>query len=253
VTDVQIVQFVVLLDAAAVGEQTPGRPIGLQIVPKQALRILRAPIRRSRSDVSFGPMPAAIDVFFEFSSPYSYLAAQELPPLAARHGRELRWRPIELAKVWEAQGVLEPYKAIRKLKASYIFRDAVRVAIDRGVRLIPYQAFPNVTHARLAVHRLNRRFASVSESFVLQTWRKLFAESADIGLVETLTRGLDAVMAAEVMAAGEDPEADLDLKTANREAIASGCFGVPWILADGDVYWGQDRLYLLDRRLGART
>ena len=52
-------------------------------------------------------MIPSIDVFFEFSSPYSYLAAQELPALAARHGRPLRWRPIELAKVWGAQGVLK--------------------------------------------------------------------------------------------------------------------------------------------------
>jgi 2-hydroxychromene-2-carboxylate isomerase len=56
-------------------------------------------------------MMPSIDVFFEFASPYSYLAAQELPALAARHGRPLRWRPIELAKVWSAQGVLEAYEA----------------------------------------------------------------------------------------------------------------------------------------------
>ena len=61
-------------------------------------------------------MPASIDVFFEFASPYSYLAAQELPALAARHDRLLRWRPIELAKVWEEQGVLEAYKAVRRAR-----------------------------------------------------------------------------------------------------------------------------------------
>ena len=63
-----------------------------------------------------------IDVFFEFASPYSYLAAQELPALAARHGRPLQWRPIELAKVWAAQGVLEAYRAVRRVKAAYVMR-----------------------------------------------------------------------------------------------------------------------------------
>ena len=53
-------------------------------------------------------MLASIDVFFEFASPYSYLAAQELPALAARHDRLLRWRPIELVKVWEEQVFRKP-------------------------------------------------------------------------------------------------------------------------------------------------
>ena len=74
-------------------------------------------------------MPASIDVFFEFASPYSYLAAQELPALAARHDRLLRWRPIELAKVWEEQGVLEAYKAVRRAKGRYVMRDAARVEL----------------------------------------------------------------------------------------------------------------------------
>jgi 2-hydroxychromene-2-carboxylate isomerase len=48
--------------------------------------------------------------------------------LAARHDRLLRWRPIELAKVWEEQGVLEAYKAVRRAKGRYVMRDAARVA-----------------------------------------------------------------------------------------------------------------------------
>jgi hypothetical protein len=71
-------------------------------------------------------MVTPIDVFFEFGSPYSYLANQELPALAAHHGRQLRWRPIELAKVWAAQGVLEAYAAVRRVKLDYVRRDAAR-------------------------------------------------------------------------------------------------------------------------------
>jgi 2-hydroxychromene-2-carboxylate isomerase len=73
-------------------------------------------------------MTKDIDVFFEFSSPYSYLAALQLPALAARYSRTLRWRPIELANVWEAQGVLEPYKAVRRVKVAYIWRE---LRVDR--------------------------------------------------------------------------------------------------------------------------
>ena len=190
-----------------------------------------------------------IDVFFEFSSPYSYLAAQELPALAARHGRALHWRPIELSKVWEAQGVLEPYKAVRRVKVEYIWRDAARVAAERGIPLIRYRTSPEVTRARLATHRLNRVDSSLSEVFVLRTWHKMFAEGEDIRSVDSLTCGLAAPLVAEIEAAGEDTEAAEALNSANQDAVELRCFGVPWIVAGSEVYWGQDRIYLLKQYL----
>ena len=60
---------------------------------------------------------------------------------------------------------------------------------------------------------------------------------------------LDAQLHLEIELAQSDPQATGDLESANRDAIASGCFGVPWIVADDEIYFGQDRLYLLDRRL----
>jgi len=65
-------------------------------------------------------MSEPIDVFFEFPSPYSYLAAQQLPALAARHGRRVRWRPVDIAEIWSSLGVLEAYGAVRKVKVGYI-------------------------------------------------------------------------------------------------------------------------------------
>jgi 2-hydroxychromene-2-carboxylate isomerase len=194
-------------------------------------------------------MIASIDVFFEFASPYSYLAAQELPALAQRHGRPLRWRPIDLAKVWRELGVLEPYRAVRRVKVGYIWRDAARVAADRGLQLVPSQSLPDTTLARLVVHRLNRYAPAAVEPFVLEVWRKLMAEGAAVGSVDTLMRCLDSGLHSEIQAAHEESEAAEDLEIANRDAVAGGCFGVPWITADGEVYFGQDRLYLLDRRL----
>jgi 2-hydroxychromene-2-carboxylate isomerase len=76
-----------------------------------------------------------IDFFYEFASPYSFIAAQRLPALAERVGRTIRWRPIELQKVWAAQGILEAYAVIRKAKRSYILTDVKRTADDFGIAL----------------------------------------------------------------------------------------------------------------------
>jgi 2-hydroxychromene-2-carboxylate isomerase len=194
-------------------------------------------------------MPASIDVFFEFASPYSYLAAQELPALAARHDRLLRWRPIELAKVGEEQGVLEAYKVVRRAKGRYVMRDVARVAAERGVSFVPFRSLPDATAARLVVHRLNRCAPAAAQPFLLEVWRKLFAEGADIGSSEVLACCLDPHLHPEIELAQSDIQATGDLESANQDAIALGCFGVPWIVADEETYFGQDRLYLLDRRL----
>jgi 2-hydroxychromene-2-carboxylate isomerase len=88
--------------------------------------------------------------------------------------------------------------------------------------------------------------SEAAEPFVLETWRKLFAEEAQIGSIDALTRGLDARLHPEIRQG--DSQAAEDLEIANRDAVASGCFGVPWIVADDEPHFGQDRLYLLDRR-----
>jgi len=76
-----------------------------------------------------------IDFYYEFASPYSYIAAQRLPALAEKAAQCVRWRPIELGKVWAELGILDAYGAIRKAKRAYIMADVQRVAADLGVML----------------------------------------------------------------------------------------------------------------------
>ena len=60
---------------------------------------------------------------------------------------------------------------------------------------------------------------------------------------------MSPAITAEIAVAAEDRQAASDLAAANRDAVAVGCFGVPWIVVDGETYFGQDRLQLLERRL----
>jgi len=106
-------------------------------------------------------MSGVIDFYYEFASPYSYIAAQRLPALAAEVGRAVRWRPIELRKVWAAQGILDAYGAIRKAKRGYIQADAQRVAADLGIAFtVPAILPPQMRHWRgsrsMALTRENR-------------------------------------------------------------------------------------------------
>ena len=198
-------------------------------------------------------MSGVIDFFYEFASPYSYIAAQQLPALAARVGRTVRWRPIELGKVWAAQGVLDAYRTIQGVKRGYILADARRVAADLGITLTRPAVFPpDATLARLAVHGLEAGEPGLGGALTLSLWRRLWGEGGSISakddLVAAAPGGVDLDT---LMAAVEAPGSRAQLDAANADAVASSCFGVPWLLADGDTYFGQDRLGMLERRLAA--
>ncbi len=196
-------------------------------------------------------MSGVIDFYYEFASPYSYIAAQQLPALAAEVERTVRWRPIELGKVWAAQGILDAYGAIRKAKWGYIQADARRVAADLGIAFtVPTVLPPDATLARLAVHGLDAREPGLGGVLTLNLWQRLWAEGGNIStqddLVAAASNGLDPDW---LLAAAQDPGSRSRLEAANADAIASSCFGVPWLVADGEAYFGQDRLEIMARRL----
>ena len=195
-------------------------------------------------------MPGEIQFFYEFASPYSFIAAKRLPALAARTGRIIRWRPIELQEVWAAQGILEAYAAIRKAKRNYIMADARRTAEDLGFRLEVPSAPIDATLARLAVHGLEAHAPGHGARLTLAVWQRLWGEGLGISTLDDLRQALpDGIGQTALTAAIEDPAAVESLRAANADAVASSCFGVPWLIADGAAYFGQDRLDMMERRL----
>lgn len=128
------------------------------------------------------------------------------------------------------------------------------MAADLGIAFVPLVIFPpDATLARLAVHGLEARRPGLGGVLTLALWRRFWGEGGDISTTADLAAaalraGLDPDV---VLAAAEDPGSRDRLDAANTEAIASGCFGVPWLVADGEAYFGQDRLDLMGRRLAA--
>src|SRR5690554_8085136 len=84
--------------------------------------------------------PPTLDFYFDFSSPYGYLAAVQIGELAARHGRQVAWRPFLLGAVYKKIGgqplVHQP------LKGDYSLRDMQRSARELGLALRFPESFP---------------------------------------------------------------------------------------------------------------
>ncbi len=184
-------------------------------------------------------MPAPIDFYFDFSSPYGFLASEKIEALAARHGRDVSWRPMLLGVVFKQTGAA-PLTQI-PLKGEYSRRDMVRSARFHGIDGFRMPStFPIATQAPARIVLwLQIKEPSMTSKVVHAQYRAFFVAVA-------ARCGVDAVAA---RAAIDDLEIKDALKKSNEQAIAAGAFGSPFIVVDGEPFWGMDRLDQVDRWL----
>ena len=86
---------------------------------------------------------APVDFFFDFSSPYSYIASEWIEALAARHGRAVRWHAILLGITFQAAELKSP--VAYPIKREYSIRDFARSARFEGVPYSMPARFPIAT------------------------------------------------------------------------------------------------------------
>ena len=195
-------------------------------------------------------MADAIDFYFDFSSPYGYLAAQSIDELGARHDREVRWRPFLLGAVFKTTGQ-QPLLDI-PLKGAYARRDMARSARRLGVPFVVPERFPFASIAACrAYYYLAGRDQDLAKQLARALFHAAFGEGRDIGPAEAVVAeaaGL-GLAKAEVSAALQDLEVKERLKAEVAKAEAAGVFGSPYFVVDGEPFWGHDRLADLDRWL----
>jgi len=196
---------------------------------------------------------APIEFWFDFASGYAYFAALEIEALAARHGRTVQWRPFTLGaafKVTGAQGLSRT-----PLKSDYARRDWQRLARLKGVAFKLPDNHPRTgLPAIRAFYHLERKDAHAASALAQRMITGYFRDGLD-------TDDPDAVAAAAadlgfdrdmILAGITDPEVKSIARQQGEQAVARGVFGSPWIFVDGEPFWGNDRLAMVERWLEAR-
>jgi 2-hydroxychromene-2-carboxylate isomerase len=195
-------------------------------------------------------MTAALDFYFDFSSPYGYFAATRIDALAARHGRATVWHPILLGVVFKQTGQ-QPLPAI-PIKGTYALRDIERTARWFGVPYRHPSRFPvSGTAASRAYYWLDARDRAAAKRYALAVYHAYFAEDRDISSPEIaadIAAGCGLVREEALAGIASAPIKDR-LREEVETAMARGIFGSPYVVADGEPFWGSDRLDQLDRWL----
>ena len=191
-------------------------------------------------------MAEPIDFYFDFSSPYGYLASTEIDALAARHGRSVTWRPFVLGAAFKLTG--QRALTEQPLRGDYARRDFARSARLLGVPLKMPEPFPFFA---LAASRACYwvEVPSQAKALAKALYHTAFGEGRDITpvpVVAEIARGLGI----EGLEQGlELPATKAALRDATDQALARGVFGSPFFFVDGEPFWGHDRLGQLDRWL----
>jgi len=193
---------------------------------------------------------APLEFYFDFTSPYGYLASRRIEALAAKHGRSVNWRPYLLGAAFKLTGGAPPIGV--PLKSDYAKRDFERSARFHGV---PYRApsvFPVATVAACrAYYWLADQDPARAVALAKALYEAYFVNDVNISDPENVIRAAVACGrdAGEVRAALNDPAVKDRTRAAVDAAIAGGAFGSPWVVADGEPFWGVDRFDQLDRWL----
>ena len=195
-------------------------------------------------------MPAAIDFYFDYSSPYGYFGAMKIDGLAARHGRGVNWKPILLGAVFKVTGA-QPLPTL-PLKGAYALRDILRSARFHGVPYKQPTKFPIATQAPArAFYWANARDPVLAKKLAQTLYQAYFVRDRDISSPE-MTADVAATLGFkrdEVLAALNDVAVKDRLKNEVEAAIKLGVFGSPYIVIDGEPFWGVDRFDQIERWL----
>ncbi len=199
-------------------------------------------------------MALHVDYYASLNSPWTHLGAARLMAMVARHGATVRIYPVDFGTIFPASGGL-PLPKRSPLRQAYRLQELERWRRFLG---IPIQLKPRFfpTNERPAAHRVIAVRETVGDAPAIalahRVLKALWEEEADTGDQGTLARligdvGLDAASVLQQA----DEERWASRRVADTDAaLDRGVFGAPSYVIGEEIFWGQDRLEFLERRLG---
>ncbi len=195
-------------------------------------------------------MKSPIDFYFDFSSPYGYLASHRIDKIAERHGRSVVWRPYLMGVVFKING-RTPLPEI-PLVGDYVRRDFSRSARLHGV---PFNAPSRLPISGVAASRayywLYDQDPQKAKVLAQALYSAFFVDDKNIAEPDVVASVAESLRidSGAVTKALQDADVKNRLRQETDAAIARGVFGSPYVVVDDEPFWGNDRLDQVGRWL----
>ena len=188
-------------------------------------------------------MKAPIEFYFDFSSPYGYMASTRIEALAAKYDRQVEWHPVLLGVIFKTTDA-KPL-AMVPLKGEYSLHDMRRTA---RVHQIPFSipsVFPIATQtaARAMLWVQNHHGKAEGARFAKTLLHAYFVDDINIGDSATVFRvaGEHGFDASQLASGVQEQDIKDQLKAEIDRALELGVFGAPYTIIDDEPFWGFDR------------
>lgn len=193
-------------------------------------------------------MSKTITYYCALISPFTYLGQPRVMELADK-GVEIIYKPIDILKVFGALGTLPPVKrhdSLKKYRAAELKRWSAHFGME--LNMMP-KHFPTPTDLAGAMVITARDQGADVGPLVMNMLKGVWTEEADLKDGPTLVAMADAASldGAALLAVAETPEARAKFAASTDEAIEAGVFGSPTFIVDGEMFWGQDRIGLVEK------
>lgn len=183
-----------------------------------------------------------LDFWFEFASTYSYPAAMRIDEMARARGVEVEWRPFLLGPIFAEQGWRNSPFNIYPAKGRYMWRDLERICAREGLAFARPDPFPQ--NSLLAARVAMALAGPARARFARAVYAAEFGRGQSIDrpdLVAAIAR--NEALPSEILERASSDEVKAELKANVEEAKRLGIFGAPsFVTADGELFWGFDRL-----------
>lgn len=193
-------------------------------------------------------MVKKVEFYYDFSSPYTYIASTRIEKICEDNGAELEWKPFLLGGVFNEIGSIPAVQIDNKFR--YLRRDFEESARYYGADFNFPELFP-----LNSVRSMRGAFAALEQNKLVEYNHEMFRlywiQGIDLSKAEILGEAVSKI--------GIDSEwfvnriAEQEIKDNLREetniAVQRGVFGAPTMFVDEKMFWGNDRLNFLDRYL----
>lgn len=198
-------------------------------------------------------MARQIDYYFAIYSPWSYLGHKALVEIAVRHKARINYKPTPLPALFaETGGQTLPQRHVSRQNYRWVelrrWREKRGVVLNLKPKYWPYQS----SLADRCVIALNE-IQHDPNTYVTLAYKACWEKDLNLGEEVFVSSLLTAsgLNAAAIIARANTPEVEATYARNKDEAVAAGVFGGPSYVVDGEVFWGQDRLDLLDDMLAS--
>lgn len=199
-------------------------------------------------------MSAKVEYYFSVASPWAYLGSERFMRMVACYDADVIVMPVELSRIFAASGGTTfqnrapQRRAYRQLELARWSR-RLDIALTLSPRFYPVDRGP-ASCLLIAARGMGLPALPLSHRVLRAIWH----EDRDIGDWDTLgALCLEAGLDADALTyAARNPAVAQQYERDTERAIAAGVFGAPAYVVDGELFWGQDRLDFVEKKLAAR-